>query len=79
MKLKQVFPEKLVLQIEDSDIELSVDEVLNRIKEYVKIVGDLPSDEEMKKILRKLAEEVYEKKTISIEKPDFTKMIGVEL
>jgi len=79
VRLKQVYPDRLILEVEGASIELNVDDVLNRIREFVKIVGELPDDEEMKKIIRKLAEEAYEKKTISIKKPDFTKMIGVEL
>jgi uncharacterized iron-regulated protein len=79
MKLKQVFPDKLVFEVENETIEISMEDVVRQIRAYVEIVGENPDDERLKKIVRKLAKDICERRRIVVSKPDFSKLINVEL
>jgi uncharacterized iron-regulated protein len=79
MKLKQVFPDKLVFEVENETIEISMEDVIRQIRAYVEIVGENPDDERLKKIVRKLAKDICERRRIVVSKPDFSKLINVEL
>jgi uncharacterized iron-regulated protein len=79
MKLKQVFPDKLVFEVENETIEISMEDVVRQIRAYVEIVGENPDDTQIKKIVRKLAKDICERRRIVVSKPDFSKLINVEL
>ena len=79
MKLKQVFPDKLVFEVEGELVEASMDDIADKIKAYVELVGEQPDEENLKKILRTTVRKLYEKGKKKIEKPDFNKLINVEL
>jgi len=79
VKLKQVFPGKLVFEVEEEKVEIPMEQVEEQVKLYVQIVGEQPDEENMKKIIRKLVKDVYEKKRIIVSKPDFSKFINMEL
>jgi len=76
MKLKQVFPEKLVFDVDGEVVEVASEDILERIKTYVETVGEEPDEEALKKMLRKIAGDIHRKKHVSVRKPDFTKFIG---
>jgi len=79
MKLKQIFPDRLVFEVENETIEISMEDVVRQIRAYVEIVGENPDDERLKKIVRKLAKDICERRRIVVSKPDFSKLINVEL
>jgi uncharacterized OsmC-like protein len=79
MKLKQVFPDKLVFEVENETTEISMEDVVRQIRAYVEITGENPDDEQLKKIVRKLAKDICERRRIIVSKPDFSKLINVEL
>jgi uncharacterized iron-regulated protein len=79
MKLKQVFPDKLVFEVENETTEISMEDVVRQIRAYVEIVGENPDDTQIKKIVRKLVKDICERRRIVVSKPDFSKLINVEL
>jgi hypothetical protein len=79
MKLKQVFPDKLVFEVEGELVEASMDDIADKIKAYVELVGEQPDEADLKKILKTTVRKLYAKRKKKIEKPDFSKLIGVEL
>jgi len=79
MKLKQIFPDRLVFEVKNKTIEISMEDVVRQIRAYVEIVGENPDDERLKKIVRKLVKDICERRRIVVSKPDFSKLINVEL
>jgi hypothetical protein len=79
VKLKQVFPDRLVFEVEGELVEASMDEVSDKIKAYVEIVGEQPDEADLKKILKTTVRKLYAKGKKKMEKPDFSKLIDVEL
>ncbi len=79
VKLKQVSPDRLIMTVKDVDVELEIEDVKNRIREFIGLTGVEPDEKVVKLILCKLAKDTYEKKFIKPKTPDFRKLIGVEL
>jgi hypothetical protein len=79
VKLKQVFPDRLVFEVEGELVEASMDEVSDKIKAYVELVGEQPDEADLKRILKTTVRKLYAKGKKKMEKPDFTKFIDEEL
>jgi len=79
IKLKQVFPDKLVFEVEGELVEASMDDIADKIKAYVELVGEQPDETNLKKILKSTVRKLYQKRKLKMEKPDFSKFIDVEL